>query len=79
MAAKKETVAKTKKATTKKETTQKEEKAEQATTYSKKTLLNAKIFANRKDALNVLVGDDELLSIDEVQERLNNFMKEEVK
>lgn len=47
--------------------------------FTKKELLSAKIFKNRKDILSVLVKDDEKLSINEAQEKIEKFMKGKVK
>ena len=47
--------------------------------FSKEQLVNSKQFTNRKDALSVIIEDDEELTIDEVNDRLNKFMSEEVK
>lgn len=47
--------------------------------FSKENLLSSNIFKNRKDILSVLIKDDEKLSIQETQERLNKFMKGKVK
>ena len=47
--------------------------------FTKSELLTAKILKNRKDILNVLIKDDEKLSIREAQERIEKFMKGKVK
>jgi len=52
--------------------------AVEATRFPKEVLLKAAIFANRKDALGVVVKDGEEITIDEALERLDNFMKGKV-
>lgn len=54
-------------------------KVDEVRTFPKETLLKAKVFANRKDALAVVIKDDEVLSIAEAQSRLDDFLKGEVK
>lgn len=49
------------------------------TKFSKEVLLNSKRFANRKDALNVILADGDEYTIDEVETRLDEFMKGMVK
>ena len=46
--------------------------------FPKEVLLKAAIFANRKDALGVVVKDGESLTIEEAQARLDEFMKGKV-
>lgn len=46
--------------------------------FSKERLMNAAVFANRKDALGVIIRDDEEITIEEAQERLDKFMKGKV-
>lgn len=55
-------------------TTKKEE-----TKFSKEVILKAEKFANRKDALNVILADGDEYTIDEVETRLDEFMKGMVK
>lgn len=47
--------------------------------FSKEAILNSKTFRTSKDALNVLLKDEESYSINEVQKLLNDFMKGKVK
>ena len=47
--------------------------------YTKEQILKSAIFVNRKDAVGVVVGDNETLTLDEVAERLDKFMKGKVK
>lgn len=51
---------------------------EDVQTFKKEELLNAKVFENRKDLLNVLLNDDEEISIDDAQERINTYLKGKV-
>ena len=55
----------------------KEEKISE-TVYSKDMLLKSKLFANRKDALSVVIRDSEKLTIEQAKERLAKFMKGKV-
>lgn len=45
------------------------------TTYTKAQLLQSKRFADRKDALGVVMQHDERLTIAQTQERLDQFLK----
>ena len=47
--------------------------------FTKEKLLKATIFSNRKDALGVVVKDGEEITIKEAAERLEKFMKGQVK
>lgn len=47
--------------------------------HKKEVLLSAKVFANRRDILNALINENEELSIEEAQIRINNYMKGKVK
>ena len=47
--------------------------------FTKEQIISSKQFANRQDALAVIIEDDEELTIEEVKGRLNKFMSEEVK
>lgn len=47
--------------------------------FTKEALLASGYFDNRKDALAVVVGDSEEITIDEARARLNRFMKRKVK
>lgn len=47
--------------------------------FTKKQFLSSKLFKNNKDVLNVVIKDDEELSIKEAKERIENFMKGKVK
>lgn len=51
---------------------------EDVQTFSKEELLNAKVFENRKDLLNVLLNDEEEISVEEAQERINTYLKGKV-
>lgn len=51
---------------------------EDAQAFSKEELLNAKVFENRKDLLNVLLNDEEGISIEEAQERIDAYLKGKV-
>lgn len=47
--------------------------------FTKEQLLSAAIFANRKDALGVVIKDGESLTVADAQTRLDKFMKGKVK
>ena len=47
--------------------------------FTKEQIISSKQFANRQDALAVIIEDDEELTIEEVKDRLNKFMSKEVK
>ena len=46
--------------------------------YSKEQILLSKVYANRKDILNVILGDKEYTT-EAVDKLLENFLKKEVK
>ena len=46
--------------------------------YSKEQILLSKVYANRKDILNVILGDKEYTT-EAVDKMLENFLKKEVK
>lgn len=46
--------------------------------FSKEQLITSKSFASRKDALNVLLDDDKLYSIENTNQILNKFLKGKV-
>ena len=48
------------------------------TAYSKEQILSSAVFSNRKDVLGALIGDDEKITISEVKDRLDKFMKGQV-
>ena len=50
----------------------------QGTKYAKESLLQAKVFANRKDALQAVVKEGEFLTLKEATARLDGFMKGKV-
>lgn len=56
----------------------KKEPAVQAVKFPKEKLLTAARFANRKDALGVVIRDGEEITIEEAQARLETFMKGKV-
>ena len=47
--------------------------------YTKEQLLKSVAFQHRKDAIGVVIKDDELVTIEEAAERLENFMKGKVR
>lgn len=47
--------------------------------YKKEQLLTSKKFENRKDVINIVVNDTEELTLDEVNKRIDTFMKGAVK
>lgn len=51
---------------------------ESKTKYTKADILKAKRFADRKDALNALLEDTEMYTIEEVDKKLAGFMKGKV-
>lgn len=56
----------------------KKETAAESVKFPKEKLLTAAIFSDRKDALGVVIQDDEELTIEEAQARLEKFMKGKV-
>lgn len=46
--------------------------------FTKEQLISSKLFKNNKDILNVLIQDNEEISIDEVQKRIEKFRKGKV-
>lgn len=53
--------------------------AEQATTFTKAQLLKCTRYSHRKDALSVLLKDDERYTHEEVERMLKKFMNKRVK
>ena len=51
-------------------------KEETQDVFDKKTLLHSERFAGYRDALSVLIQDGERLTIEEVEARIKQFMKE---
>lgn len=47
--------------------------------FSKEAIINSKTFKPSKDALNVILKDEEKYSINEVTKLLDDFMKGKVK
>lgn len=47
--------------------------------FTKDKLLKSAVFFNRKDALGVVVNDNEEITIKEAAERIDKFMKGQVK
>ena len=47
--------------------------------FTREALLASGYFDNRKDALAVVIKDDEELTIEEAQARLDKFLKRKVK
>lgn len=56
----------------------KKETAAETVKFPKGKLLKAAIFADRKDALGVVIKDGEELTVEEAQARLEKFMKGKV-
>lgn len=56
----------------------KKEKPEQDV-FSKEALLASGYFDNRKDALAVVIGDGEEITVEEAQARLKKFMERKVR
>lgn len=54
-------------------------KKEKPDVFTKEALLSSGYFDNRKDALAVVIKDDEELTIEEAQARLDKFLKRKVK
>lgn len=50
-----------------------------APAFDKSTLMGAKIFKDRKDVLDVVVGDGEEITIEMAQLRIKKFMDREVR
>lgn len=48
------------------------------TVFDKDQLVSSKKFMSNKDVLNVLIEDDEKITIEEAQKRIENFMKGKV-
>ena len=47
--------------------------------FTKEQLIKSQKFAGRVDLLNVLVADDESLTVSEAENKINKFMKGTVK
>ncbi len=47
--------------------------------YSKDKLMKAKKFESFKDVVSCVVGDDEKVTLAEVEKRVDEFLKKEVK
>ncbi len=43
--------------------------------YTKKQIIESEVFKNRKDLLNALIKENEKLTLSEVNNRIDNFMK----
>lgn len=61
-----------------KENIKKEKKVVIENKFTKEQLISSKLFKNNKDILNVLIQDNEEISIDEVQKRIEKFRKGKV-
>lgn len=61
-----------------KENIKKEEKVIIENKFTKEQLISSKLFRNNKDILNVLIQDNEEISIDEAQKRIEKFRKGKV-
>lgn len=48
------------------------------TVFDKDQLVSSKKFMSNKDVLKVLIEDDEKITIEEAQKRIENFMKGKV-
>ncbi len=46
--------------------------------FDKKQLLSSKLFRNDKDIISVVINDNEKVSIDEAQKRIEKFKKGKV-
>lgn len=46
--------------------------------FTKEQLISSKLFRNNKDILNVLIQNNEEISIDEAQKRIEKFRKGKV-
>ena len=57
----------------------KENKFSQESKFSKEQLLAAKCFENRKDIVDALLVQGKQYTIKEVQQKIENYMKGEVK
>ena len=57
----------------------KENKPTEEIKFTKSKLLKSAVFFNRKDALGVVVKDDEEITVKEAAERIEKFMKGQVK
>lgn len=52
--------------------------AAEVVAFTKAQILSAKKYKHRKDALNVVLKDDQTYSLDEVDDLIANLMKEKV-
>ncbi|MCU5941353.1 hypothetical protein H3U17_20460, partial [Clostridioides difficile] len=43
--------------------------------FTKEQIVNSKRYVNRKDLLNAILKEDELYSLSEVEDMINNFIK----
>jgi hypothetical protein len=53
-------------------------KTNEEATFSKEQILSSVAYSHRKDILGALIADDEYISLEEVQNRLDKFMKGQV-
>ena len=53
-------------------------KTDKPAVFSKAQILESAAFNNRKDILNVLIDDNETITLSEVKDRLDKFMKGKV-
>lgn len=56
----------------------KKETPDEAVKFPKEKILRAAVFADRRDALGVVIQDGEEITIEEAQARLDKFMKAKV-
>lgn len=56
----------------------KEKNEEKIDVFDKTQLISSKLFKNEKDILSVVVKDNEQISVDEAQKRIENFKKGKV-
>ena len=61
------------------EKVEKVETSETVPTFFKSSILNSKRFANRRDALKVLLKEDEPYTLEQVEKILEDFYNERVK
>ena len=47
--------------------------------FSKEQLLKSKIFTDKKDVLNAIIKDNDVITLEEAKTRLDKFMNREVK
>ncbi len=57
---------------------EKQEEMQQESRFTKQQIMTSKKFKNRVDLINTLLKENELYTINEVEEKINKFLKRKV-